>query len=103
MIAKVNLGKFGTKSAGKDPINRNLSSGIRSIMSRSEVLSMTNKFSFLYLTSSVCTRIPDRAIKLKTFVRLREATIFGFCDFVNRFVLGAGMKQNNNYKKSKEN
>ena len=78
MIAKLNLGKLGTKSAGKDPIYWNLSSGIRSIMSRNEVLSMKNKFSLLYLTSIVCTMIPDRAIKLKTFVLLREATIFGF-------------------------
>ena len=68
MIAKLNFGKIGTKSAGKDPIYRNLSSGMRSIMSRNVVLFMTNNFSFLYLTSTVFTRISDRAIKMKTFV-----------------------------------
>ena len=53
---------------------------------------MTNKFSCLYLTGTACVRILARAIKLKAFVLLSEATIFGFRDFVDCFFLGAGMK-----------
>ena len=80
-------------------IYQNLSSGMRSIMSWIEVLFKTNKFSFLYLTSTVCTMVPDRANNLKTFVQSREAMIYGFCVFVDRFFLGDRIKQNNNYKK----
>ena len=65
---------------------------------------MTTKFSDLYLTSTLCTRIPDRANKLKTFVLLIEATIFRFFIFVEPiFFPRAGIRQKNIYKKSNEN
>ena len=46
MIAKLRLGKVVTKPAGKDPMNKNIGSGMRSIMSQSEVLSFTDNFSY---------------------------------------------------------
>ena len=77
MIAKLNVGSLGTQSAGKDPIYRYLSSGIRSISCLSEVLSMTKNFSLLYFASTINTRISNCTVKLKRLILFKKATIIG--------------------------
>ena len=63
---------------------------------------MINKFFFFISRAPFLKRVPDRANKLKTFVLLREAIIYGFFDFVDGFLLGARIKKTRIKKKVQE-